>query len=574
MDLQTLSNLFASTISPDPNVRKAGELQIRKVGNEEGMITALLQIIATDNVDLATRQACSVWLKNRVFSLYSVDLTTNRRPDQGTIANSDREALRTHILRLLATSPSRSITLQVASTLKSIVAHDFPERWPSFLQEVKGLLSSSNIHEVHAGCVAVLEGVRAFRYVRNALNISGAYVKYQRFRPRNAVIPQIAAELFPILVNIATQMLQTPPTAATEIPTMLHLILKTYRTSIVIDLSSHQQSEASLVPWGKLFFAVVNLPIPADVVPADEDERESSEWWRAKKWAYATLGRLFHKYAYRTETLFNDLPVARRFGNPSQLPSAMQEEYGAFAQHFVAHFAPEILRTYINQVQLFVSNQAWLSKKCQYQIFQFFTECIKPKSTWVQLKPSVETLVSSFVFPQLSFNDTKKALWEEDPVDYIRLAVDEYESFATPVSAATSFLFSLASNRTKTSFMPILGFINTVLRSFGALNMTAALAPWMMKHPDVKGNMEAFVLQFVTPEFNSPEPYLRAIACEVVGTVTKSGVAWSNEENLNANFRAVAAALDDPELPVRVNAALAITELVVAHESGQCALKF
>jgi hypothetical protein len=31
MDLQTLSNLFATTLNPDPNVRKAAELQIRKV---------------------------------------------------------------------------------------------------------------------------------------------------------------------------------------------------------------------------------------------------------------------------------------------------------------------------------------------------------------------------------------------------------------------------------------------------------------------------------------------------------------------------------------------------------------
>ncbi|KAG6819702.1 hypothetical protein H0H93_009446 [Arthromyces matolae] len=527
MDLQTLSNLFASTISPDPNVRKAGELQIRKIANEEGMISALLQIIATDSVDLATRQACSVWLKNRVYNLYSVDTTTNRRtPDQGIIANSDREALRAHILRLLATSPSRSITVQIASTVKNIVAHDYPERWPTFLQEVKALLTSNNVHEVHAGCVATLEGARAFR-----------------FRPRNSMIPEIATDLFPILVNIATQMLQTPPSAATEIPTMLHLILKTYKTSILVDLSPHQQSQESLVPWGKLFFAVVNLHVPPEAVPSDEEERETSEWWRAKKWAYATLGRLFHK-----------------FGNPSQLPSALQTQYGPFAQHFVTHFAPEILRTYLHQVDLFVTNQAWLSKKCQYQIFQFFNECIKPKSTWVLLKPSVERLVSTFVFPQLSFNDDKKALWENDPVDYVRVAVDEYESFATPVSAATTFLFSLASNRTKSSFMPILGFINTVLRSnsapqqrFGALNMTAALAPWMMRHPDVKGNVEAFVLQFVTPEFNSPEPYLRAI-------------------NLNANFRAVAAALDDAELPVRVNAALAITELVVTQPSVRTAI--
>jgi hypothetical protein len=113
---------------------------------------------------------------------------------------------------------------------------------------------------------------------------------------------------------------------------------------------------------------------------------------------------------------------------------------------------------------------------------------VKPKSTWVLLQPHVQSLVESFVFPQLSFNPTRQLLWESDPVDYIRITVgasrrlpfhhlfvvhqtdphiftDEYESFATPVSAATTFLFSVASNRTKKTFMPILGFINTVLRS-------------------------------------------------------------------------------------------------------------
>src|SRR5258708_264115 len=62
------------------------------------------------------------------------------------------------------------------------------------------------------------------------------------------------------------------------------------------------------------------------------------------------------------------------FGNPSQLPSPMQKEYGVFAEHFVTTFAPEIFKVYLRQVELYVSGQAWLSKKCQYQIFQFFTE--------------------------------------------------------------------------------------------------------------------------------------------------------------------------------------------------------
>lgn len=109
-------------------------------------------------------------------------------------------------------------------------------------------------------------------------------------------MPKVVSELFPTLVAIATNMLTTPPTQSQEIPTMLHLILKTYKTSIVINLSTHQQSAESLVPWGQLLFNVVNLAIPKEAVPEDEEEREQSEWWIAKKWAYATLGRLFHRY--------------------------------------------------------------------------------------------------------------------------------------------------------------------------------------------------------------------------------------------------------------------------------------
>ena len=69
-----------------------------------------------------------------------------------------------------------------------------------------------------------------------------------------------------------------------------------------------------------------------------------------------------------------------------------------------------------------------------------------------------------------------------------------------------------------------------------------------MRHPEVKGSMEQFLVQHVIPEFTSSEPYIRAIvsrncyplwpasltrytlqACEVLGTVEKSGLQWSNE---------------------------------------------
>ena len=43
--------------------------------------------------------------------------------------------------------------------------------------------------------------------------------------------------------------------------------------------------------------------------------------------------------------------------------------------------------------------------------------------------------------------------------------------------------------------------------------MVSALGPFIMKHPQVKDNMEQFMLQHVLPEFKAPEPYLRSIVC-------------------------------------------------------------
>jgi len=148
------------------------------------MVEALLQIIATDNVELcvlnasflathtlltfciiipsATRQACAVYLKNRVQTSYGVE-GANRKPDQVPIPASGRDALKSSILRLLAVSPSRSITLQLGNILKTLISRDLPDRWPGILDDVKIMLQSGDIRQVGAGCVAALECVRAFK---------------------------------------------------------------------------------------------------------------------------------------------------------------------------------------------------------------------------------------------------------------------------------------------------------------------------------------------------------------------------------------------------------------------------
>ena len=199
MDLQALTALFATTYNADPNIQKAGELQIRKVRrspcscvvNDPDPASSLRSLpkracsppscksshpiasICTFPATLpyhvtqistpssSTRQACSVYLKNRVHTSYRVDIP-GIRPERGPIAQSDCDALKLAILRVLASSPSRMITVQLATALKDMIARDFPDRWPGLLDSVSALLNSGDIREVGAGCVAALECVRAF----------------------------------------------------------------------------------------------------------------------------------------------------------------------------------------------------------------------------------------------------------------------------------------------------------------------------------------------------------------------------------------------------------------------------
>ncbi len=58
-------------------------------------------------------------------------------------------------------------------------------------------------------------------------------------------------------------------------------------------------------------------------------------------------------------------------------------------------------------------------------------------------------------------------------------------------------------------------------------------------------------------------------ALEILGTVTKQGLQWSSEEVLSKHFQATFRALDDEAFPVKVQAALSLTEMIIAHESGQ-----
>lgn len=120
-----------------------------------------------------------------------------------------------------------------------------------------------------------------------------------------------------------------------------------------------------------MFLQLVDKKIPLEAMPADPEEREKYPWWKTKKWAYHCLNRLFTKY-----------------GNPALLPPSASK-YMSFAKNFVNNFAPNILRTYLKQIEEWIKKEAWMSAKCLALTAAFFSDrYLRSKKGILYNKPS------------------------------------------------------------------------------------------------------------------------------------------------------------------------------------------
>lgn len=53
--------------------------------------------------------------------------------------------------------------VQLAASLNNILTSDFPEKWPTFINELESFMISDEIHIVHVGLIALREVVKVFQ---------------------------------------------------------------------------------------------------------------------------------------------------------------------------------------------------------------------------------------------------------------------------------------------------------------------------------------------------------------------------------------------------------------------------
>lgn len=178
------------------------------------------------------------------------------------------------------------------------------------------------------------------------------------------------------------------------------------------------------------------------------------------------------------------------------------------------------------------------------------------------------------LFPILCQSDEDLELFQDDPAEYLHRKLNFYEEVSAPDVAATNFLITLTKSRRKQTFI-VLQFVNNIVNKYesapdeqkdprekeGALRMIGTLAPVILgKKSPIANQVELFFVRHVFPEFRSPHGFLRARACDTLEKFER--LDFKDPHNLVVIYRNILDSMADPELPVRVEAALALQPLI------------
>uniref|UniRef100_A0A3P8UY59 Importin 8 n=1 Tax=Cynoglossus semilaevis TaxID=244447 RepID=A0A3P8UY59_CYNSE len=330
-------------------------------------------------------------------------------------------------------------------------------------------------------------------------------------------------------------------------------ILKIFHALVQYSLPLQLINNVVMTQWMEIFRAIMDQDVPAETLEVDEDDRPELAWWKCKKWSLRIITRLFERY-----------------GSPGNV----SKEYSDFADFF--------LRTYavgIQQVLLKVLDQhrqkQYVTPRVLQQCLNYLNQGLSHSLTWKQMKPHMRTICQEVIFPLMCYKDEDEKLWQEDPYEYIRMKFSKSEySFDT-----IKLLWESARKR-KEVLPHMMEFCHQILmdpstdpqKKDGALHCIGALSELLLKKRAYREQMELMLQNYVFPLLNSSSGYLRARSCWVLHCF--SPLCFRDELILRNAVELVKQDLiDDKQMPVKVEAAIALQTLVSNQEQAKLYIK-
>uniref|UniRef100_A0A7N9AMZ5 Importin 8 n=1 Tax=Mastacembelus armatus TaxID=205130 RepID=A0A7N9AMZ5_9TELE len=533
MDPNRIIQALKGTI--DPNLRIAAENELNQSYKIINFAPTLLQIIVSEQVEFPVRQAAAIYLKNMVSQYWQ-----DREPSLGEVVfpfnihENDRQQIRDHIVEGIIRCPE-SIRAQLTMCLRAIIKHDFPGRWTAIVDKISMYLQSQNSGSWYGSLLALYQLVKTYEY-RKADEREPLLAAMQIFLLRiQQLISQLLADATIFSVLIQKQ------------------ILKIFHALVQYSLPLQLINNTVMTQWMEILRAIMDRDVPAETLEVDEDDRPELAWWKCKKWALRIITRLFERY-----------------GSPGNVT----KEYYEFADFFLKTYAVGIQQVLLKVVDQHRQKQ-YVTPRVLQQCLNYLNQGLSHSLTWKQMKPHMQTICQEVIFPLMCYKDEDEKLWQEDPYEYIRMKFNLYDDHALPATAAQSLLCKAARKR-KEVLPQMMEFCHQILmdpsvdprKKDGALHCIGALAELLLKKRIYREQMELMLQNYVFPLLNSPMGYLRARSCWVLHCF--SPLRFHDELVLRNAVELVKQDLiNDKEMPVKVEAAIALQTLVSNQEQAK-----
>ncbi|KAH0951493.1 hypothetical protein HN011_002965 [Eciton burchellii] len=533
MDIRKLTELLRATI--EPVQQKEAENQLNQIHKIIGFTPTLLQVVMTNEIDMPIRQAGVIYLKNFITTNWA-DKETDNGSLEFNIHEQDRAMIRDAIVDAVVHAPEL-IRVQLAVCISNIVKHDFPGKWTQIVDKITIYLQNPDASCWPGVLLALHQLVKNFEYK-----------KAEERGPLNEAMNL----LFPMIYQLILRLL---PDSSEESVLLQKQILKIFFALTQYTLPLDLISREVFSQWMDVARQIADRPVPPEANDPRLDEEELAElpWWKCKKWALHILHRMFERY-----------------GSPGNVT----KEYKEFATWYLRTFSAGILEVLLKILDQY-RRKIYISPRVIQQSINYINQGVSHAFSWKFLKPHMFEIIRDVLFPILSHSAADEQLWNTDPYEYIRVKFDIFEDFVSPVTAAQTLLHSACRKR-KEMLPKTMQFCMEVLSSpnadprqkDGALHMIGSLADVLLKRSIYKEQMDKLLLQYVFPEFTSPHGHMRAKACWVMHYFSE--IKFKSEQILIEVIRLITnALLTDQDLPVKVEAAIALQMILTAQPKAQ-----
>ncbi|KAK9824621.1 hypothetical protein WJX72_011782 [[Myrmecia] bisecta] len=546
MQLEQLCTVLAACLDTSPANRKAAEGTLRQLQDQPGHLVRLLQVAVEDGLDLAVRQVGAISFKNFVRSSWDPSEGPSPMPE------ADKLAVRMHLLEGIIRSPPM-VRAQLGECLKIIINTDHPQQWPALLQLIVQNMASQDQPRLYGALYA--------------LRILARKYEFADAEERGPLV-EVVHTTFPGLLAIFQGLLST------NSPTLVHadllkLVCKTFWSVTYMGIPDVLLQPDQFAGWMTCLHQLVLMPVPQEGQPEDFDSRKVWGWWKVKKWALHISYRLFNRY-----------------GDPKLCTAGTDK---LFAEKWNSECAIKFLEAHM-QLIAGVTQGQYLSPRVVNLTLQYLTHAVSMSKTWKLLQPHIQTLLLSCVFPLMCFNEEDQQLWEDDPQEYIRKGYDIIEDMYSAKTAAMNFVHQLFKSRAKGTLDIFMGLIVSVFaehqaalpdvpvdlarRMDGAMLGIGALYDVLSRKAAYQAQLEPMLAQYVVPMFGSAYGHLRAKACWVAGVyadIDFAEVPAGSQGTFACLFQQVVRALQDPDMPVRVDAVIALRSLIDAYPEERLA---